>query len=78
MDRLVDVDQDIDFIGKDALKKIKKNGPSSKLIGVEMDGNPIDKVPENFWPVLDENGTYSNIINLSIKDIIAGKKLRRL
>ena len=56
LDRLVDVDQDIDFIGKDALKKIKKNGPSSRLIGVEMDGNPIDKVPENFWPVLDENG----------------------
>ena len=56
LDRLVDVDQDIDFIGKDALKKIKKNGPSSKLIGVEMDGNPINKVPENFWPVLDENG----------------------
>ena len=56
LDRLVDVDQDIDFIGKEALKKIKKNGPSSKLIGVEMDGNPIDKVPENFWPVLDENG----------------------
>jgi len=56
LDRLVDVDQDIDFIGKDALKKIKKNGPSSKLIGVEMNGNPIDKVPENFWPVLDENG----------------------
>ena len=56
LDRLVDVDQDIDFIGKEALKKIKKNGPSSRLIGVEMDGNPIDKVPENFWPVLDENG----------------------
>ena len=56
LDRLVDLDQDIDFIGKEALKKIKKNGPSSKLIGVEMDGNPIDKVPENFWPVLDENG----------------------
>ena len=56
LDRLVDVDQDIDFIGKEALKKIKKNGPSSKLIGVEMNGNPIDKVPENFWPVLDENG----------------------
>ena len=56
LDRLVDVDQDIDFIGKEALKKIKKNGASSKLIGVEMDGSPIDKVPENFWPVLDKNG----------------------
>ena len=55
LDRLVDVDQDIDFIGKEALKKIKKNGASSKLIGVEMDGSPIEKVPENFWPVLDKN-----------------------
>ena len=56
LDRLVDVDQDIDFIGKEALKKIKETGAVSKLIGVEMDGAPIDKVPENFWPVFDKNG----------------------
>ena len=53
LDRLVDVDQDIDFIGKEALKKIKENGTASKLIGVEMDGDPIDKVPEHFWTVLN-------------------------
>jgi aminomethyltransferase len=53
---LVDIDQDIDFIGKEALKKIKETGAVSKLIGVEMDGAPIDKVPENFWPVFDKNG----------------------
>ena len=56
LDRLVDVDQDIDFIGKEALKKIKKNGTASKLIGVEMDGDPIDKVPEHFWTVLNLEG----------------------
>jgi aminomethyltransferase len=56
LDRLVDVDQDIDFIGKEALKKIKENGTTSKLIGVEMDGDPIDKVPEHFWPVLNLEG----------------------
>ena len=56
LDRLVDIDQDIDFIGKEALKKIKETGAVSKLIGVEMDGAPIDKVPENFWPVFDKNG----------------------
>ena len=56
LDRLVDVDQDIDFIGKEALKKIKENGATSKLIGVEMDGDPIDKVPEHFWTVLNLKG----------------------
>ena len=56
LDRLVDVDQDIDFIGKEALKKIKENGTASKLIGLEMDGDPIDKVPEHFWTVLNLEG----------------------
>ena len=56
LDRLVDVDQDIDFIGKEALTKIKENGTASKLIGVEMDGDPIDKVPEHFWTVLNLEG----------------------
>lgn len=56
LDRLVDIDQDIDFIGKEALKKIKENGTASKLIGVEMDGDPIDKVPEHFWTVLNLEG----------------------
>ena len=55
LDRLVDLDQDVDFIGKEALKKIKSEGISEKLVGVEIDGDPIQKVPENFWPVFDEN-----------------------
>ena len=55
LDRLVDLNQDIDFIGKEALKKIKAEGISEKLVGVEIDGDPIEKVPENFWPVFDVN-----------------------
>ena len=53
LDRLVDTDQDIDFIGKDALKKIKEEGISKKLVGVEIDGDPIRRAPENFWPIFD-------------------------
>jgi len=49
--RLVDVDQDIDFIGKEALKRIKEKGPSEKLVGLELEGDPIIKAPENFWPL---------------------------
>ena len=49
--RLVDVDQEVDFIGKEALKKIKETGLTEKLVGLELDGEPITKAPENFWPV---------------------------
>ena len=49
--RLVDVDQEIDFIGKKALSEIKKNGIKEKLVGLEIEGDPIIKSPENFWPI---------------------------
>ena len=53
--RLVDLDQDINFIGKEALKKIKKEGSSIKLVGIEIKGKPIKNPPEHFWPIiLDE------------------------
>ena len=51
LDRLVDVDQDVDFIGKAALKKIKEAGPARKLVGIEIQGDPITLPPENPWPV---------------------------
>ena len=35
---MVDLDQEADFIGKDALKEIKAEGVSRKLVGVEIDG----------------------------------------
>ena len=54
-DRLVDVDQEIDFIGKEALKKIKNNGTQEKLVGLELEGDPLTKAPENFWPVNDKD-----------------------
>ena len=55
LDRLVDVDQDVDFIGKAALKKIKEAGPARKLVGIEIQGDPITLPPENPWPVFHED-----------------------
>ena len=53
--RLVDVDQETDFIGKAALKKIKENGLTEKLVGLELDGEAIKKAPENFWRVTNDD-----------------------
>ncbi len=50
LDWLVDLDQEGDFIGKDALARIKAEGVSRKLVGVEISGDPLD-LNMTRWPV---------------------------
>ena len=38
---LVDLDQEADFIGKAALKRVKAEGVTRKLVGVEIHGEPL-------------------------------------
>ena len=40
--RLVDPDKEADFIGKEALRRIKDNGVKRRLVGVEIEGEPLD------------------------------------
>src|SRR5213083_2474587 len=42
LDRLVDLDKSSDFVGKAALQRIKDEGPKWKLVGIEIDGKPIE------------------------------------
>jgi len=47
---LVDLDQQADFIGKEALRRIKTNGVRRKLVGVELGGKKLD-LNMTRWPV---------------------------
>jgi aminomethyltransferase len=47
---LVNLDQEADFIGKDALRRIRAEGVSRKLAGVEIAGDPLD-LNMTRWPV---------------------------
>jgi aminomethyltransferase len=49
--RLVDLDADGDFMGKDALRRIEAEGPQRKLAGIEIEGPRIE-FNETRWPVL--------------------------
>ena len=51
MDRLVDLEQDTDFIGKAALTKIKAEGVKRLLTGVEIDGERLAASNEEHWPL---------------------------
>ena len=55
LDRMVDLDQDDDFIGKDALREICLKGPEKKLIGAEIHGDPLTIFNAEHWPVFINN-----------------------
>src|SRR5207237_7659397 len=52
---MVDLDQEADFIGKEALRRIKAEGIKRKLVGVEIGGaqlgSYIDNAMIDFFPV---------------------------
>ena len=51
----VDLDKKADFIGKQALAKIKKEGVNQRLVGLRMGGEPITWYNEDFYLVKDED-----------------------
>ena len=55
---MVDLEQDADFIGKEALKRIKAEGVSRKLVGVEIDGPGLgsynDGAMIDYFPVFED------------------------
>ena len=52
LDRLINLDSEINFIGKEALKKIKQEGIKRKEVGLELDCNPLKGPNTTFWPIL--------------------------
>ena len=60
LDRLVSDKKTADYIGKDALRKIKAAGVKRRLVGIEIDGVPI---PFNTtkWPVSADGGVIGRV-----------------
>ena len=52
LDWMIDLDQEDDFIGKEALREISQLGPTKKLMGAEIKGDPIESSNEDYLPVL--------------------------
>jgi glycine cleavage system aminomethyltransferase T len=51
LDRLVDLDIDADFMGKDALTRIRDHGIRRKIVGVDIDGSRFPTLNFTKWPV---------------------------
>ena len=55
LDRLVNLDNKNNFIGKNSLIKIKKQGIKRKQVGLEINCNPLKGPNTTFWPVIKNN-----------------------
>ena len=55
--KFVDLDQDVDYIGKDALKQIAAEGAMRKFCGVVMDGAPLTSTNAHQWSIT-QTGDY--------------------
>ena len=60
-DRLVSLDNDINFIGKEALTKIKKNGIKRKQVGLIIDCKPLEGPNTTFWPIEDKGNKIGKV-----------------
>ena len=59
--RLVNLDTDINFIGKGALKKINKDGIKRKQVGVILDCDPLTGPNTTFWEITKDNHLIGKI-----------------
>ena len=55
LDRLVSLDSEIDFVGKEALKKIKKDGIKRKQVGLKLDCKPLEGPNTSFWTIYKDD-----------------------
>jgi glycine cleavage system aminomethyltransferase T len=62
---MVDLEQEADFVGKEALRRIKEQGVSRKLIGVEIGGERLGSYNDgsmiDFFPVFPSGGQIGKV-----------------
>jgi glycine cleavage system aminomethyltransferase T len=61
LDRLVSLESDINFVGKDALKKIKQNGVTRKQVGLIIDCEPLKGPNTTFWKIIKDNNEIGKV-----------------
>ena len=61
LDRLVSLDNNINFVGKNALTKIKEEGIKRKQVGLEIKCDPLKGPNTTFWSVFFENKKIGKI-----------------
>jgi glycine cleavage system aminomethyltransferase T len=63
LERFVELDQEADFIGKAALRRVREEGVDRKLVGIVIHGEPMtdEGALNDFWPVVADGGRVGRV-----------------
>ena len=61
LDRLVNLDSKVNFIGKEALKKIQQQGIKRIQVGLELDCEPLKRPNTTFWSIQKEDEVIGKV-----------------
>ena len=61
MDRLVDLDNDFDFIGKKALQKISKDGVKNMQVGLVIHDDPMPRPNTKYWNIYNNKSMVGKV-----------------
>jgi glycine cleavage system aminomethyltransferase T len=61
LERLVDLDQEADFIGRQALERIKVEGVTRKLVGIRISGEALPVELAEPWPALHQGRVVGRV-----------------
>lgn len=59
--RLVAIDTDADFVGKEGLRRIKESGIKQRLVGLEIEGKPFAGNNDFFWPLIKDGAQVGTV-----------------
>src|SRR5215472_2562169 len=71
MERLVEP-QEADYVGKAALERVRADGVTRKLVGIEVVGDPLEFEISAFWPAYRDGSQVGHVT-----DLVWSPRLRR-
>jgi aminomethyltransferase len=75
LERLVDLEMEADFMGKDALRRIQEQGVRLRIVGVEIEGEPLDMNMVK-WPV-EIDGASSKADRFAVTSALWSPRLKK-
>ncbi len=74
LDRLVNLEMEADFIGKEALRRIQREGVSRRQVGLIIDGPPLKGPNTTFWAI-NRDGTNIGKVTSAVHSPRLGRNI---
>ena len=74
LERYIDVDKDAEYMCRDALLKLRDEGPARRLVNLFIDGEDLPPMRSD-WPVRDAAGKHIGIVTSKVWSLKFGTNI---